>query len=116
MQGNDIIQPDVCAAGGLSEAKKIADTATVFGVRCVPDVFGTGRGLAAALQPIAVLADNPPLALMLEFDRLEHPFRQAVLTAPIEADAGMVVPAAVGLGIAIDRGALERFRKTPDRR
>lgn len=35
---------------------------------------------------------------------------------PIEADAGMVVvPEAVGLGIAIDRGALERFRKPPDR-
>jgi D-galactarolactone cycloisomerase len=36
--------------------------------------------------------------------------------APIEADAGMVVvPEAVGLDIAIDRGALERFGKTPDR-
>jgi L-alanine-DL-glutamate epimerase-like enolase superfamily enzyme len=86
----------------------------------VADVWGTGVGLAAALQLIAVRADNPPrhtpLAPMLEFDRSEHPFRQAVLTAPIEADADMVaVPEAVGLGIAIDRGALERFRKTPDR-
>ena len=116
----DIVQPDVCAAGGLSEAKKIADMAAAFGVRCVPHVWGTGVGLAAALQLIAVLADNPPrhtpLAPMLEFDRSEHPFRQAVLTAPIDADAGMVVvPEAAGLGIAIDRGALERFRKTPDR-
>jgi L-alanine-DL-glutamate epimerase-like enolase superfamily enzyme len=106
--------------GGLCEAKKIADMAAAFGVRCVPHVWGTGVGLAAALQLIAVLADNPPrhtpLASMLEFDRSEHRFRQAVLTAPIEADAGMVaVPEAVGLGIAIDGGALERFRKTPDR-
>jgi hypothetical protein len=53
---------------------------------------------------------------MREFDRSEHTFRQAVPMAPIEADAGMVVPEAVGLGIATDRGALERFRKTPDRR
>ena len=114
MQGNDIIQPDVCAAGGLAE-EKIADMANPFGVRCVLHVRG-GVGLAAALQLIAVLADKPrhtPLAPMLEFDRSEHPFRRA---APIEADAGMVVPEAVGLGIATDRGALARFRKTPDRR
>ena len=44
-----------------------------------------------------------------------RPMRRAVLTAPIESDAGIVVPEAVGLGIASDRGALERFRKTPDR-
>jgi D-galactarolactone cycloisomerase len=78
-----------------------------------------GVGLDAALQLIAVLVDSPlrhaPLAPMLEFDRSEHPFRQAVLTAPIEADTGMVaVPEAVGL-ITIDRGALECFRKAPDR-
>jgi D-galactarolactone cycloisomerase len=29
----DILQPDVCAAGGLSECKKIADMASAFGVR-----------------------------------------------------------------------------------
>jgi D-galactarolactone cycloisomerase len=110
----------VCAVGGLSEAKKVADMAAAFGIRCVPHVWGTGVGLAAALQLIAVLADNPlrhtPRAPMLEFDRSEHPFRQAILAAPIEADRGMVaVPEAVGLGIAIERGALERFRKMPDR-
>jgi L-alanine-DL-glutamate epimerase-like enolase superfamily enzyme len=105
--------------GVLSQAKKIADMVAAFGVRCVPYVWGSGVGLPAALQPIAVLADSPPrhtpLARMLEFDRSEHRFCQ-VLTAPIEADAGMVaVPEAAGLGIAIDDGALERFRKTPDR-
>jgi D-galactarolactone cycloisomerase len=32
----DILQPDVCAAGGLSECKKIADMASAFGVRVNP--------------------------------------------------------------------------------
>ena len=81
----DIIQPDVCAVGGLSEAKKIADMAAAFGVRCVPHVWGTGVGLATALQLLAVLPHNPPrhtpLEPLLEFDRSEHPFRQAVLTS-----------------------------------
>ena len=48
----DILQPDVCAAGGISESKKIADMANAFGVRVNPHVWGTGVGLAASLQPI----------------------------------------------------------------
>ncbi|MEM7775085.1 MAG: mandelate racemase/muconate lactonizing enzyme family protein [Pseudomonadota bacterium] len=110
----DIIQPDTCAAGGLSECKKIADMATAFGVRYVPHVWGTGIGLAAALQLLAVLPNTPPryraLEPILEFDRSEHPFRQAVLKAPIEHVDGVVaIPDGPGLGIEIDRGALEQF-------
>ena len=112
----DIIQPDVCAAGGVSESKKIADMAAAFGIRCVPHVWGTGVGLAAALQLLAVLPDNPPRHTpaqpMLEFDRSEHPFRQAVLTRPIEAEKGVVrIPGGVGLGVEVDRAALRRFAK-----
>ncbi len=110
----DIIQPDTCAAGGLSECKKIADMANAFGVRYLPHVWGTGIGLAAALHLLAVLPDNPPRhgprQPLLEFDRSEHPFRQAVLTAPIEHVSGTVhVPDGPGLGIEVDRAALERF-------
>lgn len=36
----DILQPDVCAAGGLSECKKIADMANAFGVRDQPPRVG----------------------------------------------------------------------------
>lgn len=111
----DIIQPDTCAAGGLSECKKIADMALVHGVRYLPHVWGTGIGLAASLQLLAVLPHQPPrlkpLEPMLEFDRSEHPFRQAVLRVPIEHVAGVVsVPEGPGLGIDIDREGIERFR------
>lgn len=34
----DIVQPDTCSAGGLSECKKIADMAAAYGVRYVPHV------------------------------------------------------------------------------
>jgi len=110
----DIVQPDTCAAGGLSECKKIADMATAFGVRYVPHVWGTGIGLAAALQLLAVLPDTPPRhtprAPILEFDRSEHPFRQAVLKSPLEHENGVVrIPEGPGLGIEVDRAALETF-------
>lgn len=111
----DVIQPDTCAAGGLSECKKIADMATAFGVRYAPHVWGTGIGLATALQLLAVLPDTPPRhnsrAPILEFDRSEHPFRQAVLKQDIEHVDGVVqIPEGPGLGIEIDRTALDRFK------
>ena len=110
----DILQPDTCAAGGLSECKKIADMATAFGVRYVPHVWGSGIGLAAALQLLAVLPHSPPrhtpLEPMLEFDRSAHPFRQAVLRGPLEHDAGVVtIPERPGLGIEVDCDAVARF-------
>jgi D-galactarolactone cycloisomerase len=112
----DIVQPDTCSAGGISECKKIADIALVYGLRYVPHVWGSGVALAAALQLLAVLPALTPPSLnrqepMLEFDRTEHPIRQALLKTPIEHTRGRVaVPTGPGLGIDIDRAALERFR------
>jgi D-galactarolactone cycloisomerase len=111
----DIAQPDTCAAGGLSECKKIADMAEAFGVRYNPHVWGTGVAMAASLQLLAVLPPHTPLSLkplepILEFDRTEHPIRQAILARPIEHERGIVrVPDGPGLGIEIDRKALARF-------
>ena len=107
----DIIQPDTCAAGGLTECKKIADMATAFGVRYVPHVWGTGIGLAAALQLLAVLPHTPPrgtpIEPMLEFDRREHPFRQTIMMREIEHQGGVVrIPDGPGLGIEINRAVL----------
>jgi D-galactarolactone cycloisomerase len=114
----DIVHPDTCSAGGLTECKKIADMAAAHGVRYVPHVWGTGIALAAALQLLAVLPSLTPPSLnplepVLEFDRTEHPIRAALLTSPIEHQHGRVaVPTGAGLGIEIDRDALARFRVT----
>jgi D-galactarolactone cycloisomerase len=111
----DIVQPDTCAAGGLSECKKIADMAEAFGIRYNPHVWGTGIAIAASLQLLAVLPSHTPTSLaplqpMLEFDRTEHPIRQAILTQAIEHAGGIVrVPDGPGLGIEVDRAALARF-------
>jgi D-galactarolactone cycloisomerase len=111
----DIVQPDTCAAGGVSECKKIADMAEAFGVCYNPHVWGTGIAIAASLQLLAVLPTHTPNSLapiepMLEFDRTEHPIRQAVLTQLLEHVSGIVrVPDGPGLGIEVDRAALARF-------
>ena len=112
----DIIQPDTCAAGGLSECKKIADMSVAFGVRYNPHVWGTGIGIAASLQLMAVLPTHTPTSLapsepVFEFDQTEHPIRQAILQTPIVHRAGVItIPTGPGLGIEIDRAALTRFK------
>jgi D-galactarolactone cycloisomerase len=111
----DILQPDIAAAGGISETKKIADMANAFGVRVNPHVWGTGVALAASLQLIAALPHNPPrlypIEPLLEFDQSEHPIRMAVLGEPIvQKDGWVEIPDRPGLGIEIDRAALAKFR------
>ena len=76
---------------------------------------------AASLQLLAVLRAHTlslaPVAPMLEFDRTEHPIRQALLTRPIEHAGGIVrVPDGPGLGIEVDREALARFAAGRHRR
>jgi D-galactarolactone cycloisomerase len=110
----DILQPDVAAAGGISECKKIFDMASAFGVRCNPHVWGTGITIAASLQLLAVVPEVPPglfpVAPMLEFDCTDHPIRQAILVRPLEPEQGRIdIPDGPGLGIEIDRDALGRF-------
>ncbi|MGY6566709.1 MAG: mandelate racemase/muconate lactonizing enzyme family protein [Halomonadaceae bacterium] len=110
----DIIQPDICGVGGFTEIRRVADMAALHGVRLVPHVWGTAVCLAASLQFMAALLPNPPrrdpIEPILEFDRTENPFRQAVVITPIEHDRGVVaIPDGPGLGIEIDREALARF-------
>lgn len=89
--------------------------AVAFGVRYNPHVWGTGIAMAASLQLLAVLPSHTPPSLaplspVLEFDRTEHPIRQALLVTSIEHTGGIVrVPEGPGLGIEIDRNALTRF-------
>lgn len=52
-----------------------------------------------------------PVEPIMEFDRTYNPFRQAVLSEPIEAVNGVVtIPNGPGLGIEINRDALLEFR------
>lgn len=111
----DILQPDIAGCGGLSEAVKIASLATLHGVRIVPHVWGTGVHIAAALQFMAAMVPDPvrvsPIEPIMEFDRTHNPFRQAVLTRPIEAVDGVVaIPDGPGLGFEVNRDALAEFR------
>jgi D-galactarolactone cycloisomerase len=111
----DIVQPDVCAAGGISEMRKIATLASAFGVECVPHAWGSAIGLAATVQFLAALPDQPPafrpMPPMLEFEQTPNPLRDELAREPIVQRRGVVaVPDGSGLGIEVDRDVLNRFR------
>jgi D-galactarolactone cycloisomerase len=111
----DIVQPDVCAAGGISECRKIAALAITHGVECVPHAWGSAIGVAATLHFLAALPDQPPsfrpMPPLLEFEQCENPFRDHLSKEPIVQRRGKVaVPTGAGLGIEIDRSILDKYR------
>ena len=113
----DILQPDICGSGGVSEMRRIADLAEIYSVRLVPHVWGTAVQIAASLQFIASMAPAPPRPEprepIFEFDRTHNPFRQAIIAQPIEpVDGAVKIPDSPGLGIEIDRDALARFSES----
>ena len=111
----DIVQPDLCAAGGITECKKIAALAQAYGTRCIPHAWGTVVGLAATLHLIAALPDCPPCLVpippILEFEQTFNPFRDDLAKERIVQRGGWVdIPTAPGLGIEINREILEQYR------
>ena len=49
-------QPDIAAAGGITELKKIADMAETYGVEVVPHSWGTGIAIHAAMHLIGMFS------------------------------------------------------------
>lgn len=111
----DIAQPDICAAGGLTEVKRIVALANTFAVNVIPHCWGTGIAFAAGLHLVSTL-DVVPGRLrmpepMLEMDRTENPLRDRLTRPCFEAVDGMVpVPMEPGLGIDVDPDLLEEYR------
>jgi D-galactarolactone cycloisomerase len=111
----DIAQPDVCATGGLTACRHIAALALAHGVQVNPHVWGSAVGQVASLHLIGALPlANPSLFAdepVFEYDCSAHPFREQLVDRPLRHNGGWLdLPTAPGLGIEVDRGALERFR------
>jgi D-galactarolactone cycloisomerase len=110
----DIVQPDCCAAGGLSEVRNIAVLANTWNIQCWPHVWGTGVAIAAALHLLASLPDSPPsltpLEPMLELDRTPNRLREETEGGLIQMEEGYIrVPTGPGLGIDLDRGFIDKY-------
>lgn len=103
--GLDVIQPDVCRAGGITESLKMAEIADVYGAACAPHVsIGSAIHFAATTQ----LALALPNLLIAEHWIGDNPLGDAILVEPMTQprDGYLSVPAGPGLGLRIDETAV----------
>lgn len=104
----DIIQPDSTKVGGLSESRKIGWLAEANNIMLVPHGWNTAIGVAADIHLVCAL----PNAQWVEF-LFGSPYIDDLLTVPfsLDADGLLPLPDSPGLGIEVNRNALERFVK-----
>lgn len=112
----DIIQPDVCKCGGISEARMIGKMATLENTKVSPHVWTGAIGIAASLQYSASLPSYPhstnvPEPFYFEFDRADNGLRTELLSDSFDPTGGSLeIPDQPGLGVEIDDESLERYR------
>ena len=109
----DILQPDLCAAGGFTEMTKIVAMASAANLPVMPHVWGTNVGLAASLQCFAALPHFPdrrfPAEPFFECDRSPHPLRDGVTVEKFAIEDGYLsIPDRPGLGVELDVEFVEK--------
>lgn len=111
----DIAQPDICAAGGLTEVKRIAAMANTFGIEIVLHSWGTGVALHAAMHLISNLDSNPGRMYdsepWMELDRTENALRDIMVEPLITQEDGFLkVPNRSGLGVEVNEDVLNKYK------
>lgn len=105
----DVVQPDVCHAGGILETRKIAAMAEACDVPIAPHNPNGPVGMAAAVH----VAACTPNFLALESTHARA-WQWELLRTPLAISNGHAeLPAAPGLGVELDEAALERRRGVP---
>src|SRR6266851_5889804 len=104
----DIVQLDIAWSGGFSEGRRIAAYAQAHHRMVAPHAFASAVLLVASLH----FAAATPNALLLEWDQNPNAIRDELLKEPLrlEADGTVKLPDRPGLGIELDRAAVERYR------
>ncbi len=104
----DIVQPDVCRAGGITECRRIAELADTFGLAYAPHVsIGSAIHLAATAQ----LASAMPNTLLSEYWTGQNPIGNSILRSPVTVkDSYLLIPSGPGLGIDLDVNAIPELR------
>jgi L-alanine-DL-glutamate epimerase-like enolase superfamily enzyme len=106
-KGADIVNPDVCRAGGITECRRIAALADAYGVLWTPHV-STGTALYAAASA-HLMAATPNGLIMEGGQKLSGPLGNTLLKEPIVTEKGhIVVPDRPGFGVEFDEAALAR--------
>ncbi len=101
----DVLQPDCCHTGGISQMKKIATLAEAYYVPLAPHCTATFLGIAASLHVVS----SSPLFLIHEFYPDNAGFSKPDLTRMTYEydDEGYIgLPSGPGLGVEVDEAKM----------
>jgi L-alanine-DL-glutamate epimerase-like enolase superfamily enzyme len=99
-QSLDIIQPDICLVGGITEGKKVCDFASVYDVTVQAHVCGSPVSTAAALQLEAAIPNFQIHELHIV--GLQHYNRQICLQDNLPVNGKFKIPDEPGLGVDLN--------------
>jgi galactonate dehydratase len=108
----DILQPDCCHTGGITQMKKISVLAEAYHVPLAPHCTASYLGIAASLH----VAASIPFLLIHEFYPENQGFQPTgFLTMPYQLDAeGYIgLPPGPGLGVEVDEKLLADAARKP---
>lgn len=107
--GLDVIQPDVCRAGGITESLKMAEVADLYGAACAPHVsigsaiqFAATLHLALAIPNLLIAEQN-----MVDGNPLGDPLVKTPVPQPL--DGYLDPPDGPGLGVVMDESAVRQM-------
>lgn len=107
--GVQVAQPDIGRVGGLTEARRVCDLAAGRGCLIVPHAWKTGISVAAAAH-LAMVTPHMPFFEYLPAELCESRLRKELTIDELRLENGTLAPPErPGLGIELDRDALERF-------
>jgi L-alanine-DL-glutamate epimerase-like enolase superfamily enzyme len=110
-----VAQPDVGRVGGLTEARRVAQLAAERGREIVPHAWKTGITVAAAAQ-LAAVTPHCPYFEFLPAPLAESALRRELVREELRLEGGRLpLPERPGLGLELDREALERFAEAARR-
>ena len=98
--GVDVVQPDSSRAGGISEARRVAELAAARNRLVAPHTFSDAFSLVANLH-LALAVDA---VFILEVDETYNPLMRELVRNPTRVvDGEIAPPTAAGLGLELDR-------------
>ena len=107
--GIAVVQPDIGRVGGITEARRVCDMAAAAGRLVVPHAWKTGISVAVAAH-LAMVTPNMPFFEFLPAELCESRLRKELTNDELVfVDGTLRPPARPGLGIELDRDALEEF-------
>ncbi len=103
----DIVQPDACRSGGITEVLRVATLAAKHGIRVATHSWSDAVAIMANAQVVSAV----PNGITVEIDRTANPFVRELLVEPLSVTGGLLkLSRAPGLGIELNHRLVERLR------